>query len=308
MKSRLFRRNGSRRGPLLALVVLAAGLVSVPGPATADNGPLPNSCKPHTTHLVNPGCVPAVLEDVGDLVADAGAAVEEATGYDITYPDLVPNVTEVLIWRPWIFDEATQRITFGAPVLAFDTHAQNLGDVPVDLLASDLRNPATSTVEQCVAWTTNYVCRERVPAGGFSWHPEHSHFHYNDFAEYQFRKTLADGAIDYSAAGLLNISEKVSFCLMDSQRVRDDALLWRYTQCDSTNQGISAGWTDVYGWTLPGQDFPLTGVPDGRYALIVDMNTAGNVLETDATNNRVEVIIDVATNPDSAVIVSVNHP
>lgn len=302
MKNRFGNRKRPRHGRVLALAVLSLGLLSLPGaPATAEAELVPGSCKTHPRHLLNPGCVPALVES-------GGALVEEATGYDITYPDLVPNVTEVLIWRPWIWDPEAQTITFGPPVLAFDTHAQNLGEVPVDLLTDDVTNRAGSTVSQCVAWTTNYGCRERVQVGGFSWHEEHSHFHYNEFADYEFRRTLADGTPDYSAAGLIDVSEKVSFCLMDSERVRDDALLWRYTQCDATNQGISSGWTDIYGWTLPGQDFALTGVPDGRYAIIVDMNTAGHLHETNADNNRVEVIVDVSTNPDSAVIVSTRHP
>lgn len=302
MNSRLLGRKRPRRGTLVALAILSLGLLSLPSaPATAQASPLVDPCKTHPKHVVNPGCVPTLVERAGTLV-------EEVAGYDITYPDLVPNVTEVLIWRPWIWDPENQTITFGAPVLAFDTHAQNLGEVPVDLLTDDVTNRAGSTVSQCVAWTTNYGCRERVQVGGFSWHDEHSHFHYNDFADYEFRSLLSDGTPDYSDAGLIDISEKVSFCLMDSERVRDEALLWRYTQCDATNQGISAGWADVYGWTLPGQDFPLTGLPDGRYAIVVDMNTAGHLHETAYDNNRVEIIVDVTTDPDSAVIVSTNHP
>jgi hypothetical protein len=288
MYNRWRPKHRSTRRATLLIALLAVALPTLPGTATAE--PLPDPCKAHPTKVVNPGCVPAVLD--------------EALGYEIAYPDLVPNVTEVKIRRPIFWDFEAQAVGYGPPELAFDTHAQNLGHVPLDLLADDPTNQATSTVSQCIAWTTDFVCRERVQVGGFTWHEVHKHFHFEDFGAYQFRRTLADGSPDYSTSGLVAVSDKVSFCLIDSDTVREDAFpVERYRNCSEINQGISPGWTDIYGSGLAGQQFSLVGVPDGRYVVIVDMDTSNHVFETDEIHNRVEVTVDVTTNPDSAVIV-----
>lgn len=290
MKIRTFSNH--RRSLRLALALTAAATtMAVPVNAGATEPEVPGSCKLHHNKVVNPGCVPALSEEV--------------TGYEITYPDLVPNVKDIAVSRPIFWDPETTTVANGPPELAFDTHAQNFGTVPVDLLTDDATDRAGSTVSQCIAWTTDFVCRERRQVGGFIWHNEHSHFHFQDFGHYELRRTLADGTTDYSAAGLVDVSEKVSFCLMDSDTAREDAFpVARYRQCDAINQGVSPGWTDIYGSFLPGQQFPLTGVPDGRYVLVIDMDTADHVYESDESNNRLELTFDVTTSPDSVVIVS----
>ena len=318
------RIHHRRRLVCLAGVVLLAGLGIADG---ADAG-LPSACKlrpealhgPHPEHAVSPGCVPSTLDGIGGVVDGAEGLPDQVAGTaeeeldrvlppERALPDLVPNVTEVVILRPIFWDEVNQTVGVRPPELAFDTHSQNLGPVPLDLLSDDLTNQAGTSVSQCVAWTTDFVCRERTQVGGFSWHDEHKHFHFNDFASYQFRRVLPDGTPDYSAAGLVGLSDKVSFCLIDSQQVREDAFPYpRYSRCDATNQGISPGWADIYGSSLPGQSFPVADVPDGRYVVIVDMNKAGHALESDATNNRIEVTVDFTTSPDSAQIVSVRRP
>lgn len=283
--------GAGRKGAVavLAAVVSLGGVGS--GMAARGEVSVPGSCKLHPTKVVNPGCA--------DALTDPG----------FTYPNLVPKVTLAVVNRAWIWNEDTQTFTRGAPELWFDTWAQNLGAVPVDLMADDPDNPETSTVSQCVSWTTDYVCRQRQTAGGFSWHEEHMHFHFNDFAAYALRKVNADGSVDYSDAGLVGVSDKVSFCLLDSQRVQQDSLdVPTYQLCSNRRQGITPGWTDIYTADLPGQNFPLTGIADGRYAIVVDMNTAGNVQESDTTDNRVEAIVDLTVGSDTATIVETRWP
>lgn len=269
--------------------------------ARADDGPLPEPCKPHPTHVVNPGCVSALTEL-------ANGVVDEALSHDTTYPDLVPNVTDVSIFHEFRWDPATETFTEGPPRFHFDTYAQNLGTVPLDLAADDPTNTAGSTVSQCVSWKPPYVCRERAQVGGFEWHDEHTHYHYLDFAYYQLRTLTADGSPDWSASGLVGTSDKVSFCLLDSQQVSPDAVpVPTYLTCNPLHQGISPGWSDIYNSGLPGQSMSLAGLPEGRYALVVALNPAGHVRETDSTNNRVVVIVEVSNFDDfipQATIVS----
>ena len=232
-----------------------------------------------------------------------------------TYPDLVPDVTEVRVFRPFVRDPETETWVPDptvAPTMFFDTWSQNLGTVAVELTADTPENLANSTVSQCVSWRTDRLCREKTatPVGSFTWHEEHNHFHYEDFADYELRKFNRRGKVDYTSRGLVARSEKVSFCLLDSRQVRGGASVtpW-YTLCTPARQGISPGWTDIYTTNLPGQSFTLpASIPDGRYALIVTMDTANRLLESNDSNNLVEVTVEITNGATTAQIVDRSYP
>jgi Lysyl oxidase len=228
-----------------------------------------------------------------------------------TLPNLSPDVQTVQILRPFLFDEATQTVYEGPPELYFDSWAQNLGTVPLQLAFGGIENPETAVAEQCVSWRSAeaYVCREQVPIGGFSWHQEHTHFHYNEFAGYQLRKLLRNGKVDYSADGLIAASDKVSFCLIDSTRIREDASpTGFYSTCTPTVEGISPGWADIYDSSLEGQQLPLDGVTDGRYALVVNLDYADRIHETDNGDNVVEATLEISGGVTNVSIVGRNYP
>jgi hypothetical protein len=212
-----------------------------------------------------------------------------------TLPNLVPTVENVSIqtWRTLDDGFSTEPGLF----LWFDTRAQNLGTVPIQLTVDKVDTPESSTVSQCVSWlaAAGHVCRATEQVGGFTWHEAHRHFHYQDFAAYQLRRLTADGRPDYSPSGLLQVSEKVSFCLIDSQKVRDDAApMFFYGTCLPTVQGISPGWTDVYAPEMEGQNLSVQGLADGRYALIINMDYGNTLRETDDTDNYIEVTIEIS--------------
>lgn len=230
----------------------------------------------HPGKVVHPGCIDA------------------ATGYDYTYPDLSPDVTQTYMGAEWITYNGTA-FTYGPPVFYFDTHARNLGTVALDLQSEDVTNLQNPPASQCVAWTLN-VCRERVLVGGFEVHPTHNHIHFSDFARYELRHLQADGTPDYSAAGLIGLSDKVSFCLIDSRSLRlpHSSPAPAYPVCNGVREGISAGWADIYSSDLEGQSMKVGTLSDGRYALVISMNTAGNVHESAYDNNKVTVIVEFA--------------
>ena len=220
--------------------------------------------------------------------------LDPVLGSEETYPDLVPDVTTVWGYRPYVLDPTTNTFVPGPPAIAFDTWSQNLGTVALDLIADDPADFMSTTVSQCVKWLAPNVCRERRQVGGFAWHAEHSHFHYQDFATYELRRVRRDGQVDYGKRGLLDKSDKVSFCLLDSVRVRDDAVpAPTYLGCTPAREGISPGWADIYDMGLEGQQLSLEGLPDGRYAIVVTQDYNNTLFESDDTNNRVEVIFDV---------------
>lgn len=221
-----------------------------------------------------------------------------------TLPNLVPNTEDLFIADFRHVDDLGN--TEPGRFLWFDSRAQNLGDVPLQLTVDEVESAESSTVSQCVSWRASdaHVCRETEPVGGFTWHDEHTHFHYQEFAHYELRHLAANGRPDYSDAGLIAVSDKVSFCLIDSAQVRDDARLTPlYVTCFPTVQGISPGWTDIYSNDLPGQNFSLAGLPDdGRYALIIDLDYDNHLFETDDSDNYLEATIELTniTNPDFA--------
>lgn len=225
-----------------------------------------------------------------------------------TYPDLVPDTTEVYLNRPVIAFENGEFV-YGLPEVRFDTYSQNLGTVPLDLVTDDPTALSDTAVSQCVSWRAPFVCRERTTVGGFTWHAEHSHFHYEDFASYEVRRVGRDGNPDYSAKGLVGRSDKVSFCLIDSIQVRPDAVpAPTYVLCTPVREGISPGWADIYTSDLEGQSVSLHGAPDGRYALIITLDSANTVFESDNTNNRVEVIIDISNGGNTLNVVRKQYP
>lgn len=257
-----------------------------------EDGPVPGSCALHPTHVVNPGCTPALTEDVREP--------------GITLPNLSPDVRTVQVLHPFVFDEETQTFSQGGPELAFDGWVQNFGDVPLEIVADDPNNPTTAL--QCVSWT-GHVCRQKQVVGEYEWHEEHNHFHFTDFADYQLRRLTPEGRPDYSDAGLLAISEKVSFCLVDASPidVLDPAPPF-YFSCGPTLQGVSPKWADVYGIGTPGQSLSIEGLADGRYALIVTMDYANRLYETDDTDNVVEVTVELSGGLTQAVIVDKRVP
>src|SRR5688572_24190811 len=143
-----------------------------------------------------------------------------------TYPDLQPDVTTVNLSRDFIFDPVSETFVQDPttpPDLYFDTRSQNVGDVPLELLAEKPDDLMNSSVTQCVSWADTpvlslvtddkAVCRERATVGGFSYHDAsgHNHFHFDDFADYELRTFNRKGQVDWSSRGLLKTSEKVSF-------------------------------------------------------------------------------------------------
>jgi len=274
----LLRRGRGRS--LIALVAGAAlaGQLLVPAKAT---GPLPPSCDPTKAGLSMPACPLVLLGELGDI--------ENPT---ISLPDLVPDTTTAWIEYEWI-DFDGQKLVFGPASITFDTRAQNLGRAPLDLQADDF-STSGSSVSQCISWTTNFICRERTPAGGIAWHEEHRHYHFNDFASYELRTLKPDGTPNFASSGLVSASPKVSLCLVDSYKIRPDALPFsRYTSCNNYNTGISPGYADSYDAGIDGQYLALNDSTDGRYALVVALNTAQHVLETNLGNNRVVVVVQI---------------
>jgi len=117
----------------------------------------------------------------------------------------------------------------------------------------------------------------------FNGHENHDHFHFQDFNIYRLYEVNSDG----SKGALVKPSDKISFCLTDSDPydlTLPGAPANSVFSCEQ--QGISVGWSDRYGRNTEGQWIVIDDVEDGEYWLEIEANPAGLLFETDLADNR----------------------
>jgi hypothetical protein len=104
----------------------------------------------------------------------------------------------------------------------------------------------------------------------FVWSAGHGHYHLKDFNEFLL----------FDAAGsLATVGYKQAFCAIDIERIAPWASAsGRFHNCNS-DQGISAGWADVYSSFLACQFIVIDGVPNGDYTLQSTTNAQHRVGE-----------------------------
>jgi hypothetical protein len=123
------------------------------------------------------------------------------------------------------------------------------------------------------------------PTSLFVWSAAHGHYHIKEFNQY----------------ALLNTSDlpvmpgfKQAFCLMDIERIDPWAAPNPKYTCG--NQGVSAGWSDVYTSSLPCQFITIDGVPDGDYRLLATTDYKQHVQEDRYLDNSVVVGLRIQGN------------
>lgn len=149
----------------------------------------------------------------------------------------------------------------GAPgtrtLLRFDTVTGNIGNLDLWMGVPSADNPL------------------------FEYSPAHGHYHVPGFAEYRLR----------NAGGQVVAGHKQAFCLMDSIEVEQGSGIAGKYHCG--NQGITAGWADVYARYLDCQWIDVTGVPNGTYTLEMVVNPDGTLPDSDLTNNVYSVVVQI---------------
>ena len=136
------------------------------------------------------------------------------------------------------------------------------------------------------------------PVGTFDYDHRHGHLHFDEFARYELWTAGADGRLLERVAE----NQKVGFCLMDIKNMAsnrthlESGLIGEtggpvYAGCREDIQGISPGWGDEYVSQLYEQDLDLTGVPGGRYALVITTNPNRKIEESSYDNNAATVYL-----------------
>lgn len=127
----------------------------------------------------------------------------------------------------------------------------------------------------------------------FEWSTCHGHRHFLGYARF--------GLLDRNGAEVAH-GHKQSFCLMDSNRTGrvPSRATARFT-CDG-DQGIQAGWSDVYERNLDCQYIDVTDVAPGTYRIHVEVNISRGIEETRYDDNAVDVEINITPQGDAGVV------
>ena len=112
----------------------------------------------------------------------------------------------------------------------------------------------------------------------FQFSPCHGHYHFRDLITYEILNMK--GKLVFRGA-------KQAFCLRDNYPYLAGAPESRGYDCD--NQGITAGWEDVYDRSLDCQWIDVTGIRPGKYTLRATLNASRRIAETNVKNNRMAV-------------------
>jgi hypothetical protein len=125
----------------------------------------------------------------------------------------------------------------------------------------------------------------------------HSHWHVHDLQLQEIFR-LDNGAN-------VGRSEKRGFCFWDNVDYQlslpgaPQSPVYSEDGCGdasslSTTTGLSIGWGDIYPASLPDQRVDLTGLPDGRYRLMVTADPFGWFAEADDANNATWVDFELS--------------
>jgi hypothetical protein len=187
----------------------------------------------------------------------------------------------------------------------------NVGDGPFDMrfdlagdLLADKAHVETNTVRgpmtQAVHYSDGKI--EERPAGTYSFHLTHAHFHTDQILTYESFVVPTPGTLVAAGNGT-----KSGFCPADqlfgewrkfSQMVQGDFGEGDSAaggNCFSPSKGViglTAGWGDVYRWQRPGQYVEFDG-GDGRYVVRSTVDKSNRVLEQNETDNTAYAYIEV---------------
>jgi hypothetical protein len=118
----------------------------------------------------------------------------------------------------------------------------------------------------------------------FQYSPCHGHYHFNGFASYALLNSQGQPVL---------LGKKLAYCMEDTERVLDGPQIGCDKVYDCANQGIQAGWSDIYGNSLDCQWLDITDVASGPYQLQVTVNPNHAFEEASFDNNTTTVPVTI---------------
>jgi Lysyl oxidase len=216
-------------------------------------------------------------------------------------PPLLPDLVVLPVQRDDLLAER-----YGDRILLrFSTEIANRGDGPLEVFPSPASNDCDGdgdpgddrdTFQRVFADSNGNGLLDRGLDAVYSerrfgcmhFHAAHGHWHVLDIAAYELRREPQGKTV----AG----TRKVGFCLSDNRLAipgerTPPAAVYPIRPvgsegCDATaTEGLSVGWADLYALGLPGQDLEISGLPRGRYCLILRADPRALLEESDELND-----------------------
>jgi len=186
--------------------------------------------------------------------------------------------------------------------LRFATTSWNNGDGPLELRARETDSTAQRQNVYQRIYLSDGTFYEQL-AGSFVWHPTHLHFHFEDYAIYRLQPYDAPGASERT-------SQKTTFCVMDTSAVNTSLpgapSSPVYGSCGNGTQGMSVGWGDTYGNFLDGQSIDVTGLPNGIYKLVIEVDPKNRLDELSNTDNSSCVLLQLNISSSTMSVLNPN--
>lgn len=219
----------------------------------------------------------AARDDKQDGFDKESAAIFYAQEDKELLPDLVPLPAR---------DLEIKKTDDGRTFLLFSTTYFNQGSGALELRGDGEGDEKKNGVERKVLqriYRSDGGYRD-MEVGTFSWHEEHTHYHFSTFIEYDLEPVDAPNHVDLSGSRV-----KGTFCVRDVSRVdlelANRALEAAYKVCDDDLQGVSVGWGDTYYYTYPNQSIDISSLRTGTYRMKFFVNPHSRLQELSYDNN-----------------------
>ena len=176
-------------------------------------------------------------------------------------------------------------------VIRFSNTVWNAGTGPLHLVPVNSGRRTTVWQHVYSTRTATGTPVEQHNVGEVEFHPEHNHWHFQNFATYELY-TKAEW--DRQTGIKRGQGTKTTFCIIDFTRVTGD-LPAAYTRCGQRDTtGLKVGWGDTYGYHLWEQWVELgpSKLADGAYVLRSIADPLNKLHESKDKNGSTESIED----------------
>jgi hypothetical protein len=214
------------------------------------------------------------------LLLVSGLLTTPAASSTPTAPNLIPlKASEIRI-----------QYSGSTKLLRFTTTTWNSGLEPLELIAGSVDSASGKQQVYQRLYDIDGTWTDFL-AGFMEWHDSHQHFHFDDYATYVLQPVAAAGASERTGT-------KLTFCVMDTDRINTKMVgapkRAVYSSCGVTKQGMSVGWGDSYRYYLNGQFIDITGLPNGDYRLVINVDPKNKLIETNDSDNSSSVNIRIS--------------
>lgn len=224
----------------------------------------------------------------------------------VTTPDpaSVPDLVALPAWGMATYHRK------GKDFLTFNATEWNAGPAP--LVVEGFRGVDQELMDAYEYFLLDGVPVGRAPIGQLEFHPQHYHWHFQQFTEY----SILD-----ADSGQIAVSGKQSWCLANTDAIDLSVpnANWAgyggdvFTMCGGPGalwirEVLDVGWGDTYSQYIAGQAFDITDLPNGEYYIRVHVNPTGSMYEGSTDNNVEDRLVKLKGRPgDRRVVVPPWH-